>query len=191
MTDYIESSLGRNEYALGLFLDIKGAFDNLDQGAALEAMRRKKYPEWFVEFYESYLKDRVAICHIGKTTKRRFPKGSPQGGVFSPSFWNEAFDELLEIINKEAYLLGAGFAVDCGLLVRGLDLNTLVSLIQNIIPKIEEWSRKYGVQFCPKKTVAVIFSRKTPRKMPPKLVIEGGEVEYATHVKRASSSTRS
>ena len=29
----------------------------------------------------------------------------------------------------------------------------------------------------------MIFSRKTPRKMPPKLVIEGGEVEYATHVK--------
>ena len=167
VTDFIESSLGRKEYALGLFLDIKGAFDNLDQKAALALMRKNKYPDWFVDFYESYLNDRVAICQIGKMTRRKLPTGSPQGGVFSPSFWNAAFDELLEIINKEGNKLGVGFADDCALLARGPVLSTLVDLIQDIIPKIEGWSRKYGVKFCPKKTVAVIFHKKPPARITP------------------------
>ena len=80
MTDFIESSLGRKEYALGLFLDIKGAFDYLDQKAALALMRKNKYPDWFVDFYESYLNDRVAICQIGKMTRRKLQQARSQGG---------------------------------------------------------------------------------------------------------------
>ena len=83
--------------------------------------------------------------------------------MFSPSFWNAAFDELLEIINKEGNKLGVGFADNCALLARGPVLSTLVDLIKEIIPKIEGWSQNYGVKVCPKKTVAVIFHKKPPR----------------------------
>ena len=42
--DTLESAVLNNEYALGLFLDIKGAFDNLNHKAALDLMRKKGIP---------------------------------------------------------------------------------------------------------------------------------------------------
>ena len=110
--DLIESALHTNEYALVLFMDIKGAFDNLNQEAAIEAMRNRNLPNWFVDWYEAYLALRTATVTMhGIKTTRWIPKGSPQGGVYSPTFWNIAFDELLAILNNNGGR-GVGFADD-------------------------------------------------------------------------------
>ena len=150
------------------------AFDNLDQSAALKIMRERSYPHWFTNFYESYLRDRTAVCNINGTTRRKFPKGSPQGGVFSPSFWNIAFDELLEKMNAERRFLGVGFADDANLMIKSIDPFTLVEGIQSKLPTLVEWSKKYGVEFCPKKTVAVLFGKKKPKRPLPPLKLGGG-----------------
>ena len=93
--DCIESAIHQKEYALSLFLDIKGAFDNLKQDAALQAMRDRKIANWFTDWYEYYLSDRTATATVnGKSETRHVPHGSPQGGVYSPTFWNIAFDDL-------------------------------------------------------------------------------------------------
>ena len=105
MLDFVESAMSKNEYAIGLFLDIKGAFDNLDQKATLKLMEEKKFPEWFRKFYKNHLEDRVIICTINGVTHRKLSKGSPQGGVLSPIFWNIAFDDLLAIMNKDKRFL--------------------------------------------------------------------------------------
>ncbi len=44
MVDEIESSLLRNQYALGIFPDIQGAFDNLSSMASIEGMRHTSLP---------------------------------------------------------------------------------------------------------------------------------------------------
>ena len=164
--DCLESSIARNEYALALFIDIKGAFDNLDQSQAILAMKGRGAPKWFVNFYEAYLKDRTAKCTLfGNSETRTIPHGSPQGGVFSPSFWNLAFDEILDIINDGTFR-GIGFADDANIIIRGVDLPTLFSLMQAKIAEIMQWSQKFGLTFCPKKTVAVLFTHKRPKKIP-------------------------
>ena len=80
-------------------------------------MEEKKFPEWFTKFYRNYLEDRVVICNINGAIRRKLPRGSPQGGVFSPIFWNIAFDELLAIMNSDKRFLGVGFADDASLLI--------------------------------------------------------------------------
>ena len=132
-------------------------------------MEERKFPEWFTKFYRNYLEDRVIICRINGVIRRKLPRGSPQGGVFSPIFWNIAFDELLAIMNSDKRFLGVGFADDASLLIRGVDLPTMVSLIQAKIPEMLEWAKKYGVEFCPKKTTAMIFYKIKPKKLPPKI----------------------
>ena len=187
--DFIESGLHRNQHVLGLFMDIKGAFDNLDQKAALMVMKERKMPTWFIEYYASYLRDRTAVCNINGSERRKFPKGSPQGGVFSPIFWNLAFDELCEILNEKGGFLkgrtlGVAFADDGNCLVQGPDWWTLGNIIQNKITKLEEWSRKFGVEFCPKKTVLVAFgTNKIEPNTLPEIKMGGKKLSYANQVK--------
>ena len=124
--DCIESAIHQKEYALSLFLDIKGAFDNLKQEAALEAMKERGIAGWFTDWYGSYLAQRTATATIhGITETRHVPKGSPQGGVFSPTFWNVAFDDLLKIIDQKPFN-ATGFADDAKTTIRGkfLDIST-------------------------------------------------------------------
>ena len=79
--DKIESALLRRRQGIGVFLDIKGAFDNLDHEAAIAAMRKREMPETFIAWYSYYLENRTAtITLAGITMQRRITKGTPQGG---------------------------------------------------------------------------------------------------------------
>ena len=66
--DKIESALLRKSEALGVFLDIKGGFDNLDYEATLRAMREKGIPENITKWYGNLLAGRHALVTLdGKT----------------------------------------------------------------------------------------------------------------------------
>ena len=72
-----------------MFLDVKGAFDNLSIEQALYAMEERGVPHKFIRWYRSYLNTRVVIAEMHGVTQMRKPaKGFPQGGVFSPTFYN-------------------------------------------------------------------------------------------------------
>ena len=49
MVDGIESSILCNQYALGIFLDIKGAFDNLNVESSIRGMERKGLPPHIIK----------------------------------------------------------------------------------------------------------------------------------------------
>ena len=127
---------------MAIFLDIRGAFDNLDTEAAIVAMRDRNMPEWYIQWYQSFLLNRVVTCTINDTTqKREIKRGSPQGGIGSPQFWNVPFDELLEIINTGPFV-GIGFADDGALIIHGQNLEYMRRLLQksiNIADSSSEW----------------------------------------------------
>ncbi len=85
MVDKIESSLLWNQYPLGIFLDIQGAFDNLSSKASIEGMRCKSLPPWIIEWYSHYLNHRSIETEIkGITATRKLTRGTPQGEFFPP-----------------------------------------------------------------------------------------------------------
>ena len=51
MAENIESALVKGEYALGVFLDIQGAFDNITTDSIVRGMRRKGTSEHLVKWY--------------------------------------------------------------------------------------------------------------------------------------------
>ena len=55
-------------------------------------MSGRKMPKFFVAYYKNYLSVRTATAHLFDESETRYvPSGSPQGGIFSPTFWNLAF----------------------------------------------------------------------------------------------------
>ncbi len=66
MAEYAESAIIQNKFALGIFLDIQGAFDNVSIDADIKGMQDKKFPEVFINWYRSYLEYRTVIVSCAK-----------------------------------------------------------------------------------------------------------------------------
>ena len=182
MVDNIEAGMLRNEYVLGVFLDIEGAFDNLDPQAAIRGMKSKGFPDLISRWYGNYLLNRrVSTIQRGSTSSRFLTKGTPQGGVISPIIWNIAFDEFLQKFDSGP-VKGSFFADDAGLHLRGPVLSTLVPIMQDKIDEATDWGAKCGLKFSAPKTIAVVFTRRRVQN-PPTLTMGGVEITYSKSVR--------
>ncbi len=61
--EYAELAIIQKKIALGVFLDIKGAFDNVSIDAVIKGMQDKDFPEIFINWYRSYLKYRMVTVN--------------------------------------------------------------------------------------------------------------------------------
>ena len=183
MVDTIESSILRGEFAIGVFLDIQGAFDNLPISAAVKGMELHNFPPLITGWYAHYLGGRIATTEVkGQTARRGLTRGTPQGGVLSPLIWNTAFDSLLDLFTEGPVEI-MGFADDAALVIRGIDPPSMRDLIQNAVNVATDWGADNGLTFGPSKTVAVVFTRKrnVPELKP--LKVKGVEIPYSTSAK--------
>ena len=98
--NYIEKFVFKNQYALGVFLDISSAFDPIRPTHIKKALLTHGGDPDLVEWYYGYLTRRDLQFELhGVHLKRTTAMGFPQGGVCSAKFWLIAFDEAIRIIN--------------------------------------------------------------------------------------------
>ena len=184
VTDTIEAGINRKHIVIGLFLDIKGAFDNVDHTKAVQALTKKGMPSWQVHWYEYYLRNRTVFAELnGVQVRRRIRKGTPQGGVLSPLIWNLIFDTLIRELLPP--LMASIFADDLALLGSGVDQDAIRDRLQEALDKVSDWGRIQGLTFCPEKSVAIIFTRQDLATFvdPAPLILNGRALEYVNEVK--------
>ena len=180
--DKIESALLRKSEALGVFLDIKGAFDNLDYEATLRAMRERGIPENITKWYGNLLAGRHASVTLdGKTIIRLLTRGTPQGGVLSPIIWNIAFETLLKQMSRYAFV--TGFANDGCAVATGQDMILNQKRIQYALQEAEKWAEDNGLTFAPEKTFLIHFHRKHHPEPPPPTYLNGTQIEVVQSTK--------
>ena len=98
--NYIESFLMKNQYALGVFLDISSAFDSICPRHIKNSLYKHGGERDLVEWYFNYLTHRNLQINLqGASVQVSNGVGFPQGGVCSAKFWLIAFNEAINIIN--------------------------------------------------------------------------------------------
>jgi retron-type reverse transcriptase len=161
--DKIESGILTKKYALGVILDISGAFNSLSFNAATNAMRRQGLPEHITKWYEHFLHHQVSTYELaGKFYTRELKTGCPQGGCLSPLIWNVNFDPILKKLNKGPVKV-IGFADDALFIITGHVPGIMVRRMQPYINKIVAWGKRSGLEFNSSKTMAVLFTSKMPK----------------------------
>jgi hypothetical protein len=139
--DKIESGILTKKYALGIFLDIAGAFNSLSINAATNAMRRRGFPEHITNWYKHFLHHQVSTLELdGKFYTRELKTGTPQGGCLSPLIWNVNFDPILKKLNKKPVKV-IGFADDALFIITGHVPEVMVRHMQPYINKIVAWGK--------------------------------------------------
>ena len=185
MTEYIESALIKKQFALAVFLDVKGAFDHAQTKDMLKGLRDKNAPIEVIKWYEHCLNHRkITLDHQGHTMVKYPARGTPQGGVLSPVMWNVVFDSLLDLFPEKGRVKIVGFADDGALVVTGPQHNALVGLMQKAINRVLKWGDKHGLVFELSKSVGVTFTHKKVKlKKLTKVRMGNHTLKYKTSVK--------
>jgi ribonuclease HI len=182
--DKVEQALLKQKFAIIVFCDIKGAFDNMCQRAIIASMRKKNVPPDIIGWYEFYLNNRLCeSTAAGVTVILKVTDGSPQGGVLSPTLgWNLPFDDLLSKYDW-GDSLAMGFADDGAMAQFGSHLPTVRDLAQRALDKAVDWAVSCGLELDKKKTVAMIFTRKRKWDMPDNITLYGSDIKYVMETK--------
>jgi hypothetical protein len=182
VVDKIESKILRNQFVLGVFLDIEGAFDHLSPGGVNASMVARGFPEEVTNWYGHYLENReVQIELRGTKLTRHLTRGSSQGGVISPTAWNVNFESLLKILDHGP-ATSVGYADDAVMLLAGSDPDLLIDRAQPYLVKALQWGNDNGLTFSSSKTVAVMFTRKK-WNTEKTLIMDGSIIEFSNQVK--------
>jgi len=164
--DIIESSYYQYGLTLAVSLDCSGAFDRVSFSAMKEALEEHYMPNCIVGWYDNLLRNRSVTADLrGATRTVRPGRGSPQGGIVSPTAWNLVMDSLLSTMKHEA-VKPIGYADDILLLLRGKDISTMADLMNKSLKVIGDWSISKGLTFNPAKTTMVLFNRAKKTKGP-------------------------
>ena len=178
----VEESVAGGEFALGVFLDIRGAFDSVNLTAITGALRGAGVGGGICSLISSLLRHReVEASWNGASCCRVINRGCPQGGVLSPLLWNLVMGQLLHAMDHHPVFAQA-YADDIALLVRGRDLAALHNTASACLNIADQWAVGNGLAFSPSKSEVTVFTWRRKWILPP-LLLQGVPLPRVTRVK--------
>uniref|UniRef100_A0A1I8IQ35 Reverse transcriptase domain-containing protein n=1 Tax=Macrostomum lignano TaxID=282301 RepID=A0A1I8IQ35_9PLAT len=178
IVEKIERAVLGDGYALALFLDIVGAFDNVIFEAFQRALQNRKAHATLIRWIMYMISNRTVTAQLlGQTASTRVCKGGPQGGVLTPTLWNLVMDALLSDSRPDP-VFKVGYADDVTAIVAGPSPSTLRDLMQSFIRKAESWANDNGLELSEPKTVAIMFTSRLRWNIRP-LQLYGRDIAFA------------
>ena len=160
----VEKALGQHEMALGVFLDIEGAFNNTSYDSMCAALAKHGVDYTIIRWIKATLEGRLAAASLGGCSRSvAVKRGCPQGGVLSPLLWCLVVKGLLTRLN-EGDIHAQGYANDICLLVVEKFPHKVSGLIQRALHTVGVWCDEIGLSVNPDKTGLAAFTRR--RKLP-------------------------
>lgn len=182
LVSFLEGNMQNKEMTLCTFLDIEGAFSNVDLPAVGEALRNKNVEPMVGAFLQEMLRKRQIVSTRGQCTLRAtVGRGCGQGSVSSPVVWDIIIDELLQILTDEGFYVQA-YADDLVVATVGKDQNTIFDLMQRALRIVSDWCCTKSLGVNAKKTQAVLFTKKN-KLLNLRLELNGQGIPLSTSVK--------
>ena len=179
--------------ALGTFLDIDGAFDNVSFDAIERALDSKCKSADVNRWISSMIHNRQTTVELqGERRTIAIRRGCPQGGILSPFLWNLVVNELLEYTRNKIPSDLQGFADDLASIVtaprqtngrQGYDADILREVTQKSLNNINLWCRKSGLKLSHLKTHCVMFTKRRNWSFSRPLKVDGIEIEVQKSTK--------
>lgn len=168
------------KYVLGIFVDFKGAFDNLLWRSVLARLVEVGCQE--IGLWRSYFSDRRA-CVVGasETVWKDVVRGCPQGSICGPFIWNLMMDSLLQLLARSFKV--CAYADDLLILVEGQSRAALERLGEEAMRMVREWGDRVGVEVAAEKTVLMLLKGRLASSRPPLIRAGPVSLRYSPRVK--------
>jgi ribonuclease HI len=183
LVERLERAVEHNQFALAIFFDIEGAFNNVTPASIDSAMKDWTVATPVKRWISTMLSQRKIYARLGRAIvwvhSRR---GLPQGGGLSPLLWSLIADSLLKWLTRQG-IFSQGFADDGVIVLIGIFLATICEIAQRTLRGIESWCSERELSVNPSKTEMVLFThrRKIEGLLP--VTFYGKELKLSTKVK--------
>ena len=155
VVNYIANSLNNGKYCIGLFLDLKKAFDVCDHSILLKKLKKFGVKNEAHNWFRSYLTNRVQKVDIaGQISSPKVINISVlQGTTLGPILFLCYINDIFYATNLATYL----FADDTSCLAEHSNLNELISFINEELHKLANWFKSNRMAVNVSKTNYIIF----------------------------------
>jgi hypothetical protein len=143
----------------------------------IKALESRGVNECIGTWIKNMLENRTVTAKIGDSeASKNINRGTPQGGILSPTIYNIDTDDIIQEINRESPNERHGFAGDIFVIGTGIDKSTVASTLSKDIKRLENWAARNSLAFNVTKTKAINFSRERKPKHPD-IIIHGKTIE--------------
>ncbi|XP_071572505.1 uncharacterized protein [Temnothorax nylanderi] len=158
LTSEIQEGFLQNKMTAALFIDVKGAFDNVVPDILIRDLLELGFPKRICQFVQNLIHSRnVQFVVDGKLTPlRTSQKGTPQGSVLSPTLFNIYLRKIAKLLHSRTKLLQ--FADDIVIYATATNLRKAIDSLQKSLEQIQKYFRDRGLEISPTKTQLMIFS---------------------------------
>ena len=174
MVERVRGAWGRGNAALGVFVDLKKAFDTVDHRLLLAKLEHYGVRGGTLGLLGSYLSGRSQYVMYGghESGRGQVECGVPQGSVLGPLFFLIYVNDMVRACRGLDLVL---FADDTNIFAEGRDHAELFGRVNEGLGELTRWFRCNRLTLNLKKTEYVYFGGPGGRGVPPGGLVIGGE----------------
>ena len=157
--DRISEAIDRNEYAIGVFIDLSKAFDTIDHVIMIKKLEHYGIRGLALEWFISYLSNRKQFVQYNGASSSTLDVtcGVPQGSILGPLLFLIYINDITHCSKLLHFIL---FADDTNLIFSHSILKILIEAVNKELSHLSEWFQANRLSLNVKKTHYIIFGNK-------------------------------
>ena len=138
MVNMILNAWDKKMFSLGVFIDLKKAFDTVNHKILIEKFKYYGIRGVASQFLESYLSNRLQFVQFknGKSVKRNILCGVPQGSILGPLLFILYINDMYKVSDLLHFIF---FADDTNIFYLDKDPVKLINTINTELDKLSMW----------------------------------------------------
>ena len=139
LTNHIAHELNSKKFCIGVFLDLKKAFDVVSHNILLKKLEKLGIKGLTLKWFESYLSNRKQCVEIGgvSSSSKNLDISVLQGSILGPILFLCFINDL----SLSTVLLALLFSDDTIVLASGYNLPDLINHVNEELQKLANWFR--------------------------------------------------